>query len=113
MITATAALPVKAGQGFVATPTEGKGAMWDLIPTPQYILLEEGEFVLRGYHGQLRIARLTGRTRRMSASWVAATATTFDVDTVVRDLPDGTPALWGVRGEGFGGTWAINQKALV
>lgn len=108
----TAAYPVKGGRGFIATPADDrKAAGWDLVTAPQELILEPGEFVIESRLGARRICRLTGR-RRWIGSWLAVTVETFDVDTVVRELPDGTPALWGVRGERFPGTWVINESAL-
>jgi len=107
----TASCPVKTTAGFVASPCDYRSAPWDIIPCPQELLLNDGEFVIESRLGARRICTLTGNTRRLSY-WRAATINTFDVDTVVRELPDGTPALWGVRGERFTGTWAINLSAL-
>lgn len=111
-MTVLTASPVKAGQGFGAVPCEAARAMpWDIIATPQELLLEPGEFVIASRLGLRRICRLTGRTRRFG-TWLATTVETFDVATVVRELPDGTPALWGIRGDRFPGTWAISSQAL-
>jgi hypothetical protein len=110
-LTASPASPVKAGRGFGAVPCGDHRAMpWDII-TAQELLLEPGEFVIASRLGLRRICRLTGRTRRLG-SWLAVTVDTFDVETVVRSLPDGTPALWGIRGDRFPGTWAISLQAL-
>lgn len=116
MTTATAtatAYPVKT-YGFGATPCDDNRSMpWDIVACPQDLILEDGEFVIESVKGARRICRLTGRTRWMSRSWLALTVETFDIDTVVRNLPDGTPAMWGVRGQRIAGTWAINRNALV
>jgi hypothetical protein len=109
---APTASPVKTGRGFGAVPCDDHRAMpWDIITAPQELLLEPGEFVIASRLGMRRICRLTGRTRRLG-SWMAATIETFDVETVVRPLADGSPALWGIRGDRFPGTWAINSQAL-
>ena len=108
----SAAYPVKFGQGFIATPCdEPKAHPWEIISAPQELILEPGEFVIESRRGCWRICRLTGRTRRMG-HWRGVTVETFDVDTVVRDLPDGTPSIWGIRGKRFAGTWAIGYGAL-
>jgi hypothetical protein len=111
-LTASPDSPVKAGRGFGATPCDDlKSWPWDIIVTPQELILEAGEFVIASRLGTRRICRLTGRTRRLG-SWLAMTIETFDVETVVRPLADGSPALWGIRGDRFPGTWAINSQAL-
>jgi hypothetical protein len=111
-LTASPTSPVKTGRGFGAVPCDDHRAMpWDIIATPQELLMEPGDFVIASRLGLRRICRLTGRTRRLG-SWQAVTVETFDVATVVRPLPDGTPALWGIRGDRFPGTWAISSQAL-
>jgi len=107
----TFASPVKTNGGFSAHPCDDLQEWWEIVEAPQELLLEESEFVIVSRLGMRRICKLTGNTRRMG-SWRAATITTFDVDTVVRPLEDGTPAMWGVRGEKFAGTWAITLLAL-
>jgi hypothetical protein len=104
--------PVKTGHGFSAFPCDDLNCFWNIIPAPQELILEEGEFVIESRLGSRRICKLTGRTRRLRADWRALTVQTFDVETVVRCLPDGTPSLWGVRGEAFSGTFAIGTGAL-
>jgi hypothetical protein len=111
-LTASSASPVKTGRGFCASPCDDSHALpWDIIATPQELILEAGEFVIASRLGLRRICRLTGRTRWIG-SWRAITVETFDVETVVRPLADGTPALWGIRGDRFPGTWAISSQAL-
>lgn len=110
--TAAYASPVKTGRGFCAVACDDLKCYWDIIAAPQELILEEGEFVIESRLGSRRICKLTGRTRQLRADWKALTVQTFDIDTVVRDLPDGTPSIWGVRGEAFTGTWAIGTGAL-
>jgi hypothetical protein len=114
-MTTTAACPVHTlGRRFSASPCdEPRSASWDIVPAPQDFILEDGEFVIESFRGVRRICRLTGRQRWIRSDWRAATIETFDVETVVRNLPDGTPSIWGVRGERIAGTWAINTAALV
>ena len=107
----TFAPPVKTYGAFSARPCDDLQDWWQIVEAPQELILKEGEFVITSRLGQRRICKLTGNTRRLG-SWRAATITTFDVDTVVKPLEDGTPAMWGVRGEKFAGTWAISLLAL-
>lgn len=114
MPTTTAAEPVvRYGQGFAASPCDDSSrAVWDIIVPPQELILEPGEFVIMGNHGQRLICTMTGRQRWIRSDWRAVTIHVHDVDTVVRPLADGSPALWGVRGQRQPGTWAINRRAL-
>jgi hypothetical protein len=114
MPTATTTEPVvHYGQGYCAMPCLNKTCIaWDIIVPPQELILEPGEFVIQSVKGLRYICTLTGRQRWIKSNWRAVTIHVHDVDTVVRPLADGTPALWGVRGQRQPGTWAINRKAL-
>jgi hypothetical protein len=114
MPTATATEPVvHYGQGYCATPClDNTCIAWDIIVPPQELILEPGEFVIQSVKGLRYICTLTGRQRWINSNWRAVTIHVHDVDTVVRPLADGSPALWGVRGQRRSGTWAINRRAL-
>lgn len=103
---------VQYGKGFCAIPCDDPKYSWDIVVPPQEIILEDGEFVIVGNHGQRLICTLTGRQRWINSTWRAVTIHTYEIETVTRPLADGSAALWGIRGERNLGTWAIHRKAL-
>ena len=77
---------------------------WDIVPA--------GWFVVQSPMGIRSYCRFTGRTSR---HWHMACPTVerYDIDTVVRERPDGVHALFGEAGERIPGMWAVRADWLV
>jgi hypothetical protein len=107
------AIPVITTKGYCLSSTDRSDrVLWDIIDAPQYIILGDGEFMVSGPHNRMRIATLTGRERRMTATWQAVTVNLWEVDTVVKYAENGDPSLWGIKGDIIPGTWAMNKGAM-
>jgi hypothetical protein len=102
---------VKVNQGFVIAPIDNWCNVHDIKTPPQYILLGENEWFCQNQRGHNYIFKLTGRTRRFKGFRVV-TVEMYDIETIVNPLEDGTPALWGVRGNRLDGVWYTNLSAL-
>jgi hypothetical protein len=112
LITVEPAAAVATNKGYVIAPIENSGWMLSIAPAPQHILLGFHEhFATCPRTGRNVIFKLTGRTRRFKGFRVV-TLEVFDIDTVVRPLADGSPALWGVKGERLPGIWFTCLAAL-
>lgn len=98
---------------YTADPCDEKrGAWWDVCRRPdQDVCLEEGEFMLKGPRGLRRIARFTGRTRRIYTGFRAPTMEVFDVSTVVEMVGE-LPVIVGRRGKRLPGTWWTHPSAM-
>jgi hypothetical protein len=102
---------IKLEQGFVIAPIDNPCNILDIKNPPQYILLGENEWFASNRHGHNFIFCLTGRTRKFQGGRVV-TVEVFDIQTVVKPLKDGTPALWGVRGDRIDGVWFTSLRAM-